>query len=458
MSTPRILFVCHGHPDLTPGGTEIMTRDLCQAVRDAGHADTQYLGCVTRLHRAFDRDSRLQRVGTSPTEMLLGVGGYDPFAMAQSHLDGFVQTMSEVLAEARPDIVHFHHLSLIGLEALTVVRRFLPDVRIVVTLHDYTSLCFNEGLLNRTKSDALCLRPTPQHCHDCFPHIPQSRFLIRSLHIKTMLGLVDHFIAPSHFLRQRFLEWGLPPERVQVIANAVPQYEQTDGGGHFDAPERGRFGFFGNIAPHKGIFVALAAFDQLADAPVSLAIHGGLHFQSDPFQAAFTKAVAALPEKIHWHGTYPRHDIARLMAGVAWVIVPSTWWENAPLVILEAFRHHRPVICSDIGGMAEMVEDGLNGLHFRAGDAADLARVMRRAATEQGLLERLQRGLPEVPTLRQAAAAHARLYRELLVKDDVNSPPATLEGPCATTPQHSAASCSQMRREHSAARTGGARA
>jgi hypothetical protein len=114
------------------------------------------------------------------------------------------------------------------------------------------------------------------------------------------------------------------------------------------------------------------------------------------------------------------------MSAVSWVIVPSTWWENAPLVILEAFRHRRPVICSDIGGMAEMVEDGVSGLLFRAGDAADLARTMRRAASEPGLLEKLQSGLPEVPELHQAAAWHAELYDEVLAKDDVNLGPDTL--------------------------------
>lgn len=427
MSRPRILFVCHGHPELTPGGTEIMTHDLCHALHKAGYADTQYLGCVTRLHRAFRPESRLERIRLTPLEMLMWVGSYDPFAMAQPNLDSFVQAMRAVLAEARPDIVHFHHLSLMGLEGLMVVRRLLPKVRIVVTLHDYANLCFNDGLLIRTTSGSLCFGPTPFDCHNCFPDISPGRFLIRSLHIKTMLGLVDHFIAPSHFLRKRFLEWGLPPERIEVIANAVPQNREKGRGNIFNTASRGRFGFFGNIAPHKGILVALAATRQLADAPVSLAIHGGIHFQSESFNVAFAEAVAASPQSVSWHGIYARNDIAQLMADVAWIIVPSTWWENAPLVILEAFRNQRPVICSDIGGMAEMVEDGVSGLHFRAGDAADLARTMRRAATERGLLEKLQGGLPDVPQPSEAAAAHARLYRALLNKDDVNPPPPTLE-------------------------------
>jgi glycosyltransferase involved in cell wall biosynthesis len=449
MTRPRVLFVCHGHPDLVPGGTELVTRDLCHAVGEAGYADTLFLGCVTRLHRRCGPESRLQTINASGTEMLLWVGGYDPFAMAQTDLDSFVNTMRAVLDRVRPDIVHFHHLSLIGLEALTVVKRLLPEARIVVTLHDYAHLCFNDGLLIQKESGSLCRGPKADGCHDCFPDIARSRFFIRFLHIKTMLGLVDRFIAPSRFLRDRFVAWGLPAERIRLIANAVPAHaaprlDEPDRDSGCGRPDRRKFGYFGNIAPHKGVIVALAAVQQVADADVSLAIHGGLHFQGAPFRARFNDALAAAQGAACWHGPYARDDIARLMADVAWIIVPSTWWENAPLVILEAFRHRRPVICSNIGGMAEMVADGVNGLHFRAGDPADLARVIRRAATEPELLERLRRGVPEVPALTQAAAWHAELYDEVLGrgaamacrngapgKDAVNPLPARLPAPSA---------------------------
>ncbi|MGZ8410294.1 MAG: glycosyltransferase family 4 protein [Hyphomicrobium sp.] len=431
MKRLRVLFVCHGHPDLVPGGTEMLAHDLCRAVRHGGYADTFFLGCVTRLHRAFRPESRLQTINADASDMLLWVGGYDPFAMAQTDLDGFVRAMREVLAAARPDIVHFHHLSLIGLEALTVVRRLLPEARIVVTLHDYTNLCFNDGLLIKTKSGSLCRGPSLDGCHDCFPDIPHSRFLVRSLHVKTMLGFADQLIAPSRFLRERFLEWGIPAERIRLIANAVPAKagaRSAESHRHCwrEPPDPRSFGFFGNIAPHKGILVALAAVQQVADAGLSLDVHGGLHFQGEPFRGQFLAALAASQAAAHWHGPYARDHVARLMSAVAWVIVPSTWWENAPLVILEAFRHRRPVICSDIGGMAEMVEDGVNGLLFRAGDAVDLARTMRRAASERGLLETLQSGLPDVPELNQSAAWHAELYAEVLAKDSVNPPPSTL--------------------------------
>src|SRR3546814_10549806 len=108
--------------------------------------------------------------------------------------------------------------------------------------------------------------------------------------------------------------------------------------------------------------------------------------------------------------------MAGLMAAVDWVVVPSIWWENAPLVIQEAFQHRRPVICSDIGGMAEMVQHDVNGLHFRRGDAADLAGLMRRAAAEDGLWDRLVAGIPEIPTIGAVATRYRRLYLRLLAR------------------------------------------
>jgi glycosyltransferase involved in cell wall biosynthesis len=92
------------------------------------------------------------------------------------------------------------------------------------------------------------------------------------------------------------------------------------------------------------------------------------------------------------------------------VIVPSIWWENAPLVILEAFRRGRPVICSGIGGMAELVRDGVDGLHFRPGDARALAALLGRAAAAPDLWAQLRANLPDVPTIEDAVARHLRLY------------------------------------------------
>ena len=113
-------------------------------------------------------------------------------------------------------------------------------------------------------------------------------------------------------------------------------------------------------------------------------------------------------------GPYKSPDLPRLMREVDWVVMPSTWWENAPVVIQEAFHHGRPVIASDIGGMAEKVRDRVDGLHFRAGSPDSLADCLERALREPGLWDRLRSRIRRPPTAVEAADAHATLYRTLL--------------------------------------------
>jgi glycosyltransferase involved in cell wall biosynthesis len=104
------------------------------------------------------------------------------------------------------------------------------------------------------------------------------------------------------------------------------------------------------------------------------------------------------------------------MTRVDWVVVPSIWWETGPIVVLEAFRHGRPVICSDIGGMSEKVADGVNGLHFRRADAEHLAQVIERAAEMPGLWDELRAGIPPHPgqTLEESVASLTAVYERLL--------------------------------------------
>ena len=100
------------------------------------------------------------------------------------------------------------------------------------------------------------------------------------------------------------------------------------------------------------------------------------------------------------------------MSEIDWVVVPSVWWENSPLVIQEAFMQRRPVICSDIGGMAEKVTDGVDGLHFRAGDPQSLADTIERAVGTPGLWDRLRAGIGEVHPLGRHVANLTDLYDE----------------------------------------------
>lgn len=409
-SAPRVLTIAHNHPDLHPGGAEIVARDLATALRAAG-SPSLFLACVNRLHRRPRGGSGFQAMGASPDEMLLWAGRFDLFHQSQLDLDGLVPDLAALLTGFAPDVVHVHHTLLLGVEMLFLVRRVLPRARIVFTLHDYLPICPNDGQMV-TSTGALCDGPRPDACAACVGDRTAEDVVRRERHLKTLLGLVDVFVAPSRFLRDRFVAWGLPADRIVVVANARPAGPVAP---HRPAPADGRrsaFTFFGNLTPYKGADVLLDAAGRLAadGRDFTLEVHGGAAVPAPALSAALAAKAAATGGRATLHGAYRPDALPGLMARADWVVVPSIWWENAPLVIREAFRHGRPVICSGIGGMAEAVRDGIDGLHARPGDAADLARTMRRAMETPGLWDRLAAAVPPVPDMSDAVAAHLAVY------------------------------------------------
>ena len=115
-------------------------------------------------------------------------------------------------------------------------------------------------------------------------------------------------------------------------------------------------------------------------------------------------------KNITFYGPYEPDELPDLMSDVDWVIVPSSWWENSPLVIQEAFNFGRPVIAADIGGMAEKVTDGENGLHFRARNPRDLAYKITLALIDDGLYDKLYDGITAPLSIEESAIEHIRLY------------------------------------------------
>ena len=253
-------------------------------------------------------------------------------------------------------------------------------------------------------------------CNVCFPESSKSDFFLRKKYIMRFLDLVDEFIAPSQFLAERYTAWGISPKKLRVIENLIPDGPPSETA-HGHLRERPlRIGFFGQISALKGINVLLDAAQQLErshQGEVLFEIFGEYRNQPSEFQKEFVERLDGLSANVRFQGPYDEHRVDRLMQSVHAVIVPSIWWENSPLVIQEAFRNRRPVICSDIGGMAEKVRDGIDGFHFAVGSSTDLVMLIEEFLENRERLTELQSGIKKPPQLETTIEAHMQVYRSV---------------------------------------------
>jgi glycosyltransferase involved in cell wall biosynthesis len=412
----RVLVVSHGHPDVNPGGGEhaahLLFRELKQrsgvvatflAREDGGaHPGTPF-GVHSQDGSEVALDSRTEY-----------------FRFSQRDKSLICRDFRRFLEAFRPTVVHFHHYVHLGIELLREIRNYSRTVPIVLTLHEYLAICHHSGQMVKTRRHELCHRASPVECHRCYPDISAEDFFLRELYLKSFLSLVDVFVSPSEFLAERYVAWGLPREKFVVIENGVDLGKPAAPRNLGPKGMRGRFAFFGQISQYKGLHVLLEAVDllpaELRDGTegITVDVHGAhLEWQTETYQGTIRKLLKKLHRSVRMHGRYQRSDLPALMRGIDWVIVPSIWWENSPLVIQESLGHGRPVICSDIGGMAEKVRDGETGMHFRVGNPRDLADRMVEAATTPGLWDRLHAAAPSPWTVADMADRHLEIYDRL---------------------------------------------
>ena len=411
MSAERILVVSHGHPDFSLGGGEIAAHQIFQAYR--GHPDVDQAWFLARVDRKEWPSGQisLRRDG----EYLWDQGMHDWHLLTGVHRASLREGFADLLRRLRPTIVHAHHFAHLGLDYLLAVRRILPEVRIFLTLHEFMAICRHNGQMVKTGSLALCDQATAEDCHRCFPDSPPEDFWLRREFALDRLAVVDGFIAPSQFLRDRYVAWGLPADRITVIENCLPIRPTLPARPLTEGETRHRFAFFGQINPYKGLDVLLRALGELDKAErkqVRVEVHGA-HFerQSESLRESIAALLKPLAGKdvLRWMGPYRPADLQSRMADTDWVVVPSIWWENSPLVIQEAFAYGRPVICSDIGGMAEKVRHGVDGLHVPVGNARAWAKTLL-AATQGDQWERLRAGIAPRPGPRQSTDAHLAFF------------------------------------------------
>jgi glycosyltransferase involved in cell wall biosynthesis len=448
MAKARILYIVHNHPSVRPGGAELYALELYQAMRSSSEFEPVLLA---RGEQGPRPGLPFGMVNNDSNQYFFfpGPENYNWFLDTSPDKERYTRDFHSFLSAVRPELVHVQHTLALGLDLLRQIKNTLPKTPIVYTLHDYGHICHRQGQMVRVQNQELCLEESPQRCHQCFPKIAPAEFFLRRRFVRSHLALVDLFVAPSRFLRERYIDWGIPAEKIRFEEygrlDAGPlESEPLESGDKAAAqPEaKTRFGFFGQCTMFKGVDVLLKAMKLVAEeadragangtppeagasnlpletcrarSKIHLYVHSAnLEMQLESFRKEITALLEATKASVTWAGRYHHDQLPRLMAQIDWVVVPSIWWENSPLVIQEAFQHGRPVICSNVGGMAEKVSDGVNGLHFRVGDPASLAQTLHRAAASPGLWHTLRRGIPAVYAMADHMVVLTRAYRELL--------------------------------------------
>ena len=278
-----------------------------------------------------------------------------------------------LLESQRPDLVHVHNLvPTISPSVLYACSRV--HVPVVHTLHNYRLFCptstfFRDGHLCED-----CLQGTLWQGvkHGCYR---DSRLATAAL--ATMLGVhrglgtwnkkVDCFVVLTQFARKKFMDGGLPGDRIVIKPNFVdPDPGRGKGDGDCCV-------FVGRLAAQKGISTLLSAWERLPKT-VKLSVVG-----NGPLEAEVENASRS--SQLSYLGRLSRSQTLEVIKRARFMVFPSEWYEGFPLTITEAFACGVPVICSRLGAMQEIVEDGRTGLHFTPGDADDLAAKVEWAWT-----------------------------------------------------------------------------
>lgn len=416
----RIAYVVQWFLPRHTAGTEVYTYQLASALasqhevsiycREEGHSEGGF-------HEEADEYGGLpvHRVYYNPP-----AGPLRPLAkaVARFHNPTIAASFARYLRSLRPDVVHFHHLVKLSGSLIGVAQEL--GIPTVVTLHDYWFLCHNGQLLR--PGEVVCAGPAGGwRCGAC-AEVPGGAIMQRALApfiaplmayrtrtLRRALERADAIISPSAYLADVFVRHGLPRERVLVNDNGIdlswrPLVRRR-------RRVTLRVGYIGTLARHKGVHLLVAAFRDLGLSNVALDIYGDP--ETDPVYTAELQRLA-FGQRVRFVGPFPHEEIARVLSAIDLLVVPSLWPENSPLAIHEARAARVPVLAADIGGMTELVQEGLAGWLFRASDLSDLRQQLHWILTHPERLAQVRRQMRPVKSIAENAVELMALYERLI--------------------------------------------
>jgi glycosyltransferase involved in cell wall biosynthesis len=373
-------------------------------------------------HNFYQQPGGEDQVFAAETELLESYG-HKPvrFIMHNDEIDGMSRIslamkttwnrqskakLADVIRDVKPDIVHFHNtFPLISPSAYAAARE--GGAAVVQTLHNFRLLCPNAVFFRDGKVCEDCLHKKsklPGVINKCYRgSFAASAMCATSLTIHNLAGTwrnaVDTYITPSESAKRKFVEGGLPAEKIVVKPHFLPS-DPGIGAGDGDYAV-----FVGRLSFEKGIETLLAAWEKLAaNCPLKIIGDG-------PLASQVQSAVARDP-RIEWLGRKSLNEIYEIVGRAKMLIFPSQCYETFGRVAIEAYARGTPVVATDHGAMADVVDQGRTGLRFAPGSPQDLADRVQQLLDEPSLLARMRvQARREFETKYTAPANYERLMR-----------------------------------------------
>jgi glycosyltransferase involved in cell wall biosynthesis len=281
------------------------------------------------------------------------------------------RSLRETIRGCRPDVMTVHNFfPLISPAAYYAARA--ENVPVVQVLHNYRLLCLGSYLFRKGHVCEDCLGksfPWPGVIHGCYRQNMAISGVVAAMltthrALRTWKRMVDVYVALTDFSKEKFIQGGLPAERIVVKPNFV----------HLDpGAGKGNGGYalyVGRLSTEKGLDTMIAAWKELGQSfPLKIVGEGALADR-------VTQAAENNPA-IEYLGGKSSGEVAELIKRASFLIFPSRWYEGLPLTIIESYAAGTPVIASALGAMNSLVKHGRTGLHFRPGDATDLIRQVK---------------------------------------------------------------------------------
>ncbi len=284
------------------------------------------------------------------------------------------QKCKTLLRDIRPDVVHIHNFfSVISPSVYYACKE--EGVPVVQTLHNYRLACPAASFYRNGKVCEECLERGPFHAvrYGCYRESKLATAALATMlevhrRKNTWTEMVDCYVALTEFAREKMIQGGLPAEKIRVKPNFVlPDPGPRRGQGDYAL-------FVGRLVDLKGVGTLIKAWSKLPGS-IPLVIAG-----DGPYRPEMEKLIVDFKlGNVDYRGRLSRPETLATMKSARFLMFPSEWYEGFPVTIAESFACGVPVLCSRLGGMQEIVEDGRTGLHFTPGDAADLAEKVQWA-------------------------------------------------------------------------------